>query len=421
LSFKNKIKSFLHSKENIMNVKIHKSAPNGRVTAPASKSMAHRMLICAAMADGTSVISGVSDCDDVISTANCLEALGAKITRNGDTLTVVGTDMRNASPSSALDCNESGSTLRFFLPIALLSGKNTLFLGAKSLMKRPMNVYEELCKKKRLTYNADGDSIAVRGPLCSGEYEVVGNVSSQFISGLLFALPLLDGDSRIKIIPPIESRSYIDLTIEALSLFGVEIKWSDDTTLFIKGSQKYKPTDLTVEGDYSGAAFIDAFGTLGSEVTVGGLNPESTQGDKVYGLLFDMLKKGVPTIHIGNCPDLAPILFAVAAAKHGGVFTGTKRLRIKESDRAAAMAEELSKFGVSVTVYEDKVVVYPISFGAPKTTLSGHNDHRIVMALSVLLTLTGGEIEGAEAVNKSYPSFFEDLKSLGIEVECYDA
>ena len=404
-----------------MKVKIHKGTPSGRVSAPASKSMAHRLLISAAMANGTSVIRGVSDCDDVIATAECLSALGAHIERVGDTLTVTGVDMRRTTPASPLNCRESGSTLRFFLPIALLSGKNTLFLGAPGLMRRPMSVYEELCAKNKLSYNADGESIAVRGPLKAGEYELVGNVSSQFISGLLFALPMLEGDSKIKIIPPIESRSYIDLTIEALSLFGVIVKWADDNTLYIKGSQQYTPADLTVEGDYSGAAFIDAFTVFGEDVTVEGLNPESTQGDKVYKLLFDMLKKGVPTIHIGNCPDLGPILFAVAAAKHGGVFTGTKRLRIKESDRAAAMAEELSKFGVSVTVYDDKVVVYPISFGAPKETLSAHNDHRIVMALAILLTLTGGEIEGAEAINKSYPSFFEDLKSLGIEVECYEA
>ena len=404
-----------------MNVTIHKGTPRGRVAAPASKSMAHRLLICAALAGGTSVIRGVSICDDVVATVNCLSALGAKISRDGDTLSVTGTDMISAVPSSTLNCNESGSTLRFFLPLALLSGKNTLFLGAKSLMQRPMGVYEELCKKNGLTYHADGESIAVRGPLKSGEYEVVGNVSSQFISGLLFALPLLDGDSKIKILPPVESRSYIDLTVEALSLFGVQVKWSDDNTLYIKGSQRYVPADLTVEGDYSGAAFIDAFAALGADVSVDGLNPDSTQGDKVYRLLFDMLKKGVPTIHIGNCPDLGPILFAVAAAKHGGVFTGTKRLRIKESDRAAAMAEELSKFGVSVTVYDDKVVVYPVSFGAPKATLSGHNDHRIVMALAVLLTLTGGEIEGAEAINKSYPSFFEDLSELGIEVKKHNA
>lgn len=404
-----------------MNIKIHKGTPSGTVLAPSSKSMAHRILISAAMASGTSVIRGMSDCDDVIATVSCLEALGAKFTKDKDAVTVTGVDMRSTSPSSILSCNESGSTLRFLIPIALLSGKNTLFSGASSLMKRPMGVYSELCGAKGLTFHADGDSIAVRGPIKAGDYEVVGNVSSQFISGLIFALPLLEGDSRIKILPPIESRSYIDLTIEALSLFGVEVKWADDTTLYVRGGQSYQPRELTVEGDYSGAAFIDAFKVLGADVTVEGLNPDSTQGDKVYALLFDMLKKGVPTIHIGNCPDLGPILFAVAAAKHGGVFTGTKRLRIKESDRAAAMAEELSKFGVSVTVYDDKVVVYPISFGAPREILKGHNDHRIVMALAVLLTLTGGEIEGAEAIKKSYPSFFEDLTALGIEVEYSEA
>ncbi len=404
-----------------MNVKIHRGTPSGRVFAPASKSMAHRILICAAMAEGISTVKGISDCEDVSATISCLSALGARITRRGDEATVRGVDMLNTAPSSALNCNESGSTLRFFLPIALLSGKNTLFLGAPGLMARPMSVYEELCKKRGLIYNADGGSIAVKGPLAPGEYEVVGNVSSQFISGLLFALPLLAEDSKIKILPPVESRSYIDLTIEALSLFGVTVKWTDDTTLYIKGGQKYVPRDVTVEGDYSGAAFIDALALFGADVSVDGLNPESTQGDKVYKTLFDMLKRGVPTIHIGNCPDLGPVLFAVAAAKHGGVFTGTKRLKIKESDRAAAMAEELAKFGVSVTVYDDKVVVYPASFHAPTAILSGHNDHRIVMALSVLLTLMGGEIEGAEAINKSYPSFFEDLGKLGIEVERYEA
>ena len=404
-----------------MNIRIKKGVPKGRVNAPPSKSMAHRMLISAAMADGTSRIRGISDCEDVRATIGCLRTLGVKIEQIGSDVVLDGVDMTSVTPRASLDCNESGSTLRFLLPIALLSGKNTLFTGAESLMRRPMSVYEEMCRKNGISYNADGESIAVCGPLEAGEYEVVGNISSQFISGLLFALPTLNSDSKIKIIPPIESRSYIDLTIEALALFGIRIKWMDDTTLYIKGGQKYRPANLAVEGDYSGAAFIDSFSLFGNNVTVEGLNPESTQGDKVYKLLFDMIKRGVPTIHIGNCPDLGPILFAAAAAKHGAVFTGTKRLKIKESDRAAAMAKELSKFGVSVTVYDDKVVVYPVSFHTPSEPLYGHNDHRIVMALSILLTLTGGEITGAEAVKKSYPSFFEDLRSLGIEVEEYEA
>lgn len=400
-----------------MRLKIHKCSPSGIISAPPSKSMAHRLLISAAMAGGESVIRGVSDCEDVKATVECLEALGVKISRHGNEVKVKGIDMRNSSPSTSLNCHESGSTLRFLTPIALLSEKNVFFLGDESLMKRPMSVFEELAKVHGYTYNADGRSIAVRGPLKPGNYEVVGNISSQFISGLLFALPILQNDSRIKITAPIESRSYIDLTIEALSFFGVKIEWENDNTLYVKGKQSYTPCNLTVEGDYSGAAFIEAFKVFGHSVSVEGLNPDSTQGDKIYRTYFDMLKKGVPTIHVGNCPDLGPILFAVAAAKHGGVFSGTKRLKIKESDRAAAMASELSKFGVSVTVYEDKVVVYPVNFHAPFEALCGHNDHRIVMALSVLLSLTGGEIEGAEAVNKSYPAFFEDLKKLGVEIE----
>ena len=402
-----------------MKLKIHKGTPRGVINAPPSKSMAHRLLISAAMAEGVSIIRGVSECEDVRATVECLEALGAKISWHGNDVSVVGTNMRTAVPTSTLNCHESGSTLRFLLPIALLSGKNALFSGEEGLMRRPMDVYEGLSASKGYAYNADGCSIAVCGPLKAGEYEVLGNISSQFISGLLFALPTLPGDSRIRILPPVESRSYIDLTIEALALFGVTVRWEDDNTLYVKGRQRYTPADLTVEGDYSGAAFIDALSVFGAEVSINGLNPESIQGDKVYTTHFDMIKKGVPTIHVGNCPDLGPILFAVAAAKHGAVFAGTRRLKIKESDRAAAMAEELAKFGVSVTVYDDKVVVYPIRFHAPSVPLSGHNDHRIVMALSVLLTLTGGEIEGAEAVNKSYPSFFDDLTSLGVQVERY--
>ncbi len=404
-----------------MKIVIEKGAAAGTVSAPASKSMAHRLLISAGMSEGVSVVHGISECEDVRATLDCLSALGIEAVKNGDTVIVKGRDMRTVSPSSSLYSRESGSTLRFFIPIALLSGKSTQFYGAESLMQRPMNVYREMCEEKGLVFIADGNSIAVKGPLSAGEYNIVGNISSQFISGLLFALPMLEGDSRIKISPPIESRSYIELTIEALKLFGVTATWEDDFTIYIPGGQKYIAREVTVEGDYSGAAFTDALGLLGGDVSVTGLNPDSIQGDKIYKKHYEMLKKGVPTIHIGNCPDLGPILFAIAAAKHGGVFTGTKRLKIKESDRASAMAEELKKFGTSVSVYDDKVVVYPASFHKPTQTLRGHNDHRIVMALSVLLTLTGGEITGAEAIKKSYPSFFDDLKKLGIGITEYDS
>ena len=214
-----------------------------------------------------------------------------------------------------------------------------------------------------------------------------------------------------------ESRSYIDLTIKALSVFGVTVRWQDERTLLIPGGQTYRPADTTVEGDYSNAAFFAALGVLGSDITIDGLDPDSLQGDRVYTRHFASLTRGTPTIHSADCPDLGPILFAVAAAHSGGVFTGTRRLKIKESDRATAMAEELAKCGVAVTVHEDSVVVYPHDLHPPTEPLCGHNDHRIVMSLAVLLTKLGGRIEGAQAVTKSMPDFFTQLTALGFEVD----
>ena len=399
-----------------MTVNIEKGRAKGFINAPPSKSMAHRLLICAALSDGESIIHGMSDCEDVRATLDCLSSLGVPFEQEGDTVRVMGIDATKASATAPLHCRESGSTLRFFVPLCMLSGKNIMLTGEPQLMKRPMGVYEALAEEKGLTFSRDERSVIVKGPLASGEYRVAGNVSSQFISGLLFALPLVKGDSTINIVPPVESRSYIELTLFALREFGVEVTWQNDYTLFIKGGQRYRSIETTVEGDYSGAAFFAAMNALGGDIDINRLRPDSLQGDKVYSRYFEMLDKGTPTIHIGNCPDLGPVLFALAAAKNGGVFTGTARLRIKESDRASAMAEELKKFGTSVTIHEDAVVVYPLDFHKPEMPLFGHGDHRIVMSLAVLLTLTGGVIEGAEAVSKSFPTFFEDIKSLGIEV-----
>ena len=404
-----------------MTVQIEKGRACGKVSAPPSKSMGHRLLICAALAEGESLIHGISDSADMKATLGCLEALGVHYTLSGDTVRVKGISIRDAKPQAPLFCNESGSTLRFFLPLALLSGNNVLFTGAESLFRRPMTVYEEICKERDLFFSRDAQSAVVKGPLSFGEFRVAGNVSSQFISGLLFALPLLDGDSVIRITPPLESRSYIHLTLTALASFGIRVEWKDDFTLFIPGKQKYLPQEATVEGDYSGAAFLEALNLLGGSVVTEGLNPDSLQGDRVYSRFFPMLSRGTPTIHIGDCPDLGPILFAVAAAKNGAVFTGTERLHIKESDRVKTMAEELAKFGVTVTENRDSVVVYPSDFHAPTLPLYGHNDHRIVMSLAVLSTLTGGEIRGAEAVKKSFPDFFEKLSSLGISLTKYES
>ena len=402
-----------------MQVSIMSGRAAGIVTAPPSKSMAHRLLICAGMSQGTSVIHGISHSEDMSATLDCLQALGVRCERDGETVTVTGADLRKANPNMPLQCRESGSTLRFFLPLALLSGNNVMLCGSETLMQRPMGVFESICRERGMVYLQDGRSIVVQGPLRAGKYAVVGNISSQFISGLLFALPLVEGDSTLCITPPVESRSYINLTVSALKEFGVEIIWQDEHTLFIRGGQTYRARETTVEGDYSNAAFLDAFNLFDGSVEVKGLHADSIQGDRVYRRYFEMLCKGTPTIHIGDCPDLGPILFSVAAAKNGGIFNGTRRLRIKESDRAAAMAEELKKFGTAVTVYDDTVVVYPADFHAPDGILEGHNDHRIVMALSFLLTLTGGIVRGAEAARKSFPDFFDYLQRLGISLrEC---
>ena len=400
-----------------MRMEIKKGTARGRISAPPSKSMAHRLLICAALAQGESIVRGISTCDDVMATIECLKSIGVKLDVVGNDVRISGISAENIRAISPLPCNESGSTLRFMIPIAMLSDNITVFNGAESLMSRPMGVYEKLFGERGLTFVRDESTIAVKGKLTGGEFNLPGNVSSQFISGLLFALPLAKSDSIIKITPPLESKSYIELTISALKEFNVAVEWVDEYTLKVSGNQIYKATDVTVEGDYSGAAFPESLNLFGASVNIDGLKEDSLQGDRIYRKYFEMLNMGVPSIHIGDCPDLGPILFAVAAAKYGGIFTGTRRLKIKESNRAAAMADELKKFGTSVTVYEDTVVIYPTALHAPCEPLKAHNDHRIVMALCVLLTITGGIIEDTEVVSKSYPRYFDDLTSLGIEVK----
>lgn len=399
-----------------MQITVRSGAAHGTVSAPPSKSMAHRLLICAALSLGKSVIHGVSECEDVSATLDCIGALGASYFRNGDCITVYGTDMRNTVPAGPLLCRESGSTLRFLIPVAMLSENETRFCGAPSLMKRPMDIYATLFSEKKLGFKQNGEEITVKGRLSAGDYTVAGNVSSQFISGLLFALPLLDGDSTVHLIPPVESRSYLNLTVEALRLFGVCVEWLDGCTVRIPGGQHYCPQQISVEGDYSNAAFLEAFNFIGGNVCVTGLAVDSLQGDRVYQKYFAALENGNAHIDLSDCPDLAPILFSLAAVKHGGVFHGTRRLRMKESDRVAAMAEELKKFGTEVLAEEDSVTVVPKAFHAPDFPLNGHNDHRIVMSMTVLLTLTGGTVCGAEAVSKSFPDFFEKLRLLGLEV-----
>lgn len=395
------------------------SRPEGQVSAPPSKSMAHRLLICGALAKGCSTIHGVSDSEDVRATLACLRALGAEYTRDGDTVEINGFDPRTPRACPPLDCNESGSTLRFLIPLCLCGGGARHLTGSRTLFSRPLSVYEEICREGGILFERGEQGLTLDGTLTAGEYRVAGNISSQFISGLLFALPLLPGDSTLTVLPPLESGSYLDLTLSALATFGITVERTDERHFHIPGNQHYLPTEARVEGDYSGAAFFEALSLFDCDVRVVGLSENSLQGDRAYRGFYPLLLRGTPTLPIANCPDLGPILMALAAAKNGAVLCGTRRLKIKESDRGAAMAKELAKFGCSVSVHEDSIVVYPVDFHAPSEDLDGHNDHRIVMALSTLLTFTGGRIRGAEAVKKSMPEYFDLMRSLGTEVSLY--
>lgn len=399
-----------------MNVTINKSRATGVMKAPPSKSMAHRYLICAALADGTSVIDNIELSEDIKATLDCIQGMGAKATVDNDKVTVEGIKNIKDMPSTDFMCRESGSTLRFFIPISMLSDNEMHFYGSKTLLTRPLSLYEDICKNKDLLFEKTEDYVRVKGRLTHDNYKLKGNISSQFITGLLFTLPLLEDDSVIELIPPVDSRSYINLTIQALNKFGVKVTWQNENTLYIKGNQRYTAVDVETEGDYSNAAFLEAFNYFGGEVTVTGLDSESLQGDKVYLDHFKELKAKTPVIDISDCPDLGPVLFTVAAVHNGGVFTGTRRLKIKESDRGTVMCAELAKFGVESKQEEDTITICKGNISAPKETVCGHNDHRIVMSMSLLLSLTGGTLTEAEAVRKSFPTFFECIKKLGIDV-----
>lgn len=399
-----------------MIAKIEKSKAFGRIQAPPSKSMAHRYLICSALCRGKSTVSGLSYSEDIMATVDCLRALGASIEISGNKAVCNGENLLSGTMPNRLNCRESGSTLRFMIPICLLSDRQIELFGSERLFKRSLSIYEEICRNQNLDFCVYGNSVAVKGVLQSGKYAVRGDVSSQFISGLMFALPLLKNDSIIDITGDLESKAYIGMTVKTLADFGVRISRTDERTVLIKGSQSYKHRDIKVEGDYSNAAFLDAFNLIGGNVLVKGLDENSLQGDKVYKKFFRELVNGCPTLDIADCPDLGPILMAVAAAFNGAVITGTRRLKIKESDRGAAMSAELKKFGIKAEVFDNYIVVHKGGLKTPVLPLDGHNDHRIIMSLAVLATLTGGEIYGAQAVAKSYPEFFKDIASLGIIV-----
>lgn len=402
-----------------MKAVIMPGSAKGIVNAPPSKSMAHRMLIGAGLAEGISRIENIDLSEDIKATLGVLEAMGVEYSICDHTVTMRGIGGNKVCAKQKMDCKESGSTLRFFIPILLTGGQKCEFIGAKRLFERPLDVYEDICKKQGIFFRRNECEITLEGSLQATHYRIACNISSQFITGLLFALPLLAQDSVLELLPPVESKAYIDLTLEVLAMCGVEVKQEKDN-FYIKGKQIYKPIQGAVEGDYSNAAFLEAFNRIGGSVQVEGLKKDSLQGDKIYQIYFDRLQKKEPVIDISECPDLGPILMGMAAAGHGAVFTGTRRLKIKESDRGAAMAQELQKFGIACEVMENKIKVFDGKLQKPKEILDGHNDHRIVMTMAVLSSITGGTIEGCEAVKKSFPNFFDVMSNLGIRVTVED-
>lgn len=399
-----------------MKVKILPSKTSGEVSAPPSKSFAHRYLIGSVLSRGKCVIKNIADSDDISATLSCIEQLGGSVTKDGNTVTVIPTN-ENQIENAVFDCKESGSTLRFFIPVVLATGaKSCTFSGSERLLARGIKEYEKLFENSDVTIKSDEKSIEVNGKLTSGNYEISGEVSSQYTTGMLFALSVLDGKSTLKITGNAESRAYVDMTIKVLKDFGADIAETEKNFFEINGKGRLSPGEFSVEGDWSNAAFLIALSRLLGTISVSGLNENSVQGDRFSSVAFDALDGENAEIDLKDCPDLAPILFSYAAYKNGGKFINTRRLRVKESDRANVMAEELKKFGANVKVYENSVEIEKTQLKPPIVSLCGHNDHRIVMALSVLAAVIGAEIDGAEAVNKSYPDFFRVIKKAGVNV-----
>ena len=398
-----------------MRVTISKSTANGTIKAQPSKSYSHRLLIASALSNEECTINNVVISHDIQATIGCLFALGYEVDIE-DNFVRIYKEKLKSSDEIELYCGESGSTLRFFIPIACTTGKKLIFEGDERLIERGIGPYEEIFKQQGIKYEIQKRKIIIEGKLKSGTFNLVGNISSQFISGLLFALPLLEGKSEIVLTTKLESKYYVDITLDVLRQAGINIT-VEDNKYIIDGNGKYNGGTYTVEGDYSNAAFIDSFNYLNGSVKIEGLNENSKQGDKIYKELFKKLNEKYQTIDVSNCIDLGPILFVFAGVKHGAHFTNVARLRIKESNRIRDIKEELIKCGIEVVETENDVYIYNQNLHAPTEELYGHNDHRIVMALSVLLTVLGGTISGTEAVKKSYPSFFFDLEDLGIEVK----
>lgn len=424
---------------------IHLTPANlhGSLTVPPSKSMAHRMLLCAALANGVSQISNLQYSVDIKTTLAAALQWGAQASPVLDGQQITGTGGAIAAPTAPVHCAESGSTLRFLIPIFALANSPVTFTGAARLFQRPLTVYQHIFKQQGLLFAPGPQSLTIQGPLSGGHFSIAGNVSSQFISGLLFALPLLPQNSTLSITPPFESHSYVQLTRAAQSLFGVTSQWQDENTLFIPGGQQYTPASCRVEGDWSQGAVPAVLAAVRGGIVINGLNPASAQGDKA---ILDILQRcgaqiswrqnalhitppqeglcSPGQIDLADCPDLGPILCTLGVFCRGQThIVNAGRLRIKESDRIDSMQQMLGKMGARMRSDADSIVIEGPCKLTPNAVTNSCNDHRVVMTLSAAAWCAGVPltIQGANAIQKSWPGFFADFAALGATVteECH--
>lgn len=421
--------------------KIYPKKLNGEVKIPPSKSMAHRAVICAALGDGVSKVTNIDYSDDIIATIEAMSSLGARITKKEEYIEICGIkspkniEANLVKSERLIDCNESGSTLRFLVPIAALFDGVNRFVGRGNLGKRPLDTYYDIFDKQniRYAYKEGVLDLKTEGKLQSGEFKVKGNISSQFITGLLFTLPLLEGDSKIVITTEMESKGYVDLTLSAMKDFGIEIINNNYEEFIIKGNQTYKSRDYRVEGDYSQGAFFFCADALSNNVILKDLKLDSLQGDKeVIDILtrmgLDIINRNNGLIGIANerlkatiidssqCPDIIPVLALVAALSIGTTeIINAGRLRIKECDRLAAVTSELNKLGAKIKERENGLIIEGVKELKGGAEVWSHKDHRIAMTMAIASTVCKEPIvlKDYECVSKSYPQFWEDFKNLG--------
>ncbi len=406
----------------------------GSVTAPPSKSMSHRAVLCAGLCRGNSHIAGLGKSRDIDATLGAIQQLCGTVTPLKDGINIFGRG-GFCTITRPVNCDESGSTLRFLIPLFSLTQQKIHFVGGGRLFDRPQTIYQKLFQEQGLSFEQNADGITISGALRAGAYSIPGNVSSQFISGLLFMMPLLDCESTLTITGKFESASYVELTLATLKDFGITVKRPAFNKFVVPGKQQYLPARYTVESDYSQAAFLAVLGVLVGDITVENLRPDSKQGDAAIldilarcgavftregtSVSFEKSKLTATEIDLADCPDLGPVLMVLAACCEGTTtIKNAGRLRIKESDRIFAMETELRKFGVDITSTEDTVTVVGGDLHAPDEALQAHNDHRVVMSLAVLALgkALPADLEDVQAVAKSWPEFFLDLASLGADV-----